>query len=61
MKVDELLSQNANKDNGVTVPDDWASVSYDAKLFAIPAHYQPYIDMVMLPRGLVMDRTEKMG
>ena len=61
MKVEELLSQNENKDNGITVPDNWEEVSYDAKLFAIPEHYKPYIDKVMLPRGLVMDRTEKMG
>jgi len=60
MKVDELLSQNLNKDNGITVPDNWEAVSYDARLFAIPEHYKPYIDKVMLPRGLVMDRTEKM-
>ena len=61
MKVEELLSQNENKDNGITVPDNWEEVSYNAKLFAIPEHYKPYIDKVMLPRGLVMDRTEKMG
>ena len=61
MKVEELLRQNENKDNGISVPDNWEETSYDAKLFAIPEHYKPYIDKVMLPRGLVMDRTEKMG
>lgn len=61
MKVEELLRQNENKDNGISVPDNWEETSYDAKLFAIPEHYKPFIDKVMLPRGLVMDRTEKMG
>lgn len=55
-----VTKQNVKKDQGITVPDNWKDYSYSSSLFAIPAHYQPYIDHVMLPRGLVMDRTEKM-
>lgn len=61
MKVDELLWQNSKKDSGITVPDDWRSVSYDVDQFAIPPHYASYLECVLLPRGLVLDRTEKLA
>ena len=60
MGLDFILEQNKNKDQGITVPDNWKDFSYSANQFAIPQHYKPYLDHVMLPRGLVMDRTEKM-
>jgi hypoxanthine phosphoribosyltransferase len=60
MSLEHLLEQNKSKDRGITVPDNWKDFSYSSNKFAIPTHYRPYLDQVMLPRGLVMDRTEKM-
>ena len=61
MSSEKLLKQNKNKDSGIRVPDNWKDVAYPADKFAIPDQYKPYVDYVMLPRGLVLDRTEKMG
>lgn len=60
MNVEKLMEQNYVKDCGITIPDNWQDFSYKAEKFAIPDHYRPYLDNIMLPRGLVMDRTEKM-
>jgi len=46
---------------GITVPDDWRPASYSVDQFAIPPHYSKYLDRVLLPRGLVLDRTEKLA
>ena len=61
MNVEELMSMNSKKDLGITVPDDWRPASYSVDQFAIPPHYSKYLDRVLLPRGLVLDRTEKLG
>ena len=61
MSLERLLEQNKNKDSGIRVPDNWEDYAYSSDKFAIPEQYKQYIDHVMLPRGLVMDRTEKMG
>ena len=61
MKVEDLLHNNEKKDLGIRVPDDWRSVSYAVDNFAIPPHYSKYLECVLLPRGLVLDRTEKLG
>ena len=61
MSLERLLEQNKNKDSGIRVPDNWEDFAYSSDKFAIPEQYKQYIDHVMLPRGLVMDRTEKMG
>ena len=61
MSLERLLEQNRNKDSGIRVPDNWEDFAYSSDKFAIPEQYKQYIDHVMLPRGLVMDRTEKMG
>ena len=61
MRGQDLINQNRTKDYGITVPDNWRPVCYDIKHFAIPPHYQPYLDCVMLSRGMVLDRTEKLG
>ncbi|CBY35407.1 unnamed protein product [Oikopleura dioica] len=60
MKVEELLKSNDKKDIGIVVPDNWQSVSYDCDQFALPTHYKKYLERVILPRGLVLDRTEKL-
>ena len=61
MSLERILEQNKNKDSGIRVPDNWEDFAYSSDKFAIPQQYKQYIDHVMLPRGLVMDRTEKMG
>ena len=43
MDIEKLLEQNKNKDNGITVPDNWKDFSYDAEKFAIPEHYKPFL------------------
>ena len=61
MNFDKLLTENKEKDSGIRIPDNWKDYGYASDKFSMPEHYKAYIDHVMIPKGLVMDRTEKMG
>lgn len=34
---------------------------FKKELFSIPPHYQPYVQSVLLPHGLIVDRVEKLA
>ena len=61
MNFDKIIEENKEKDAGIRIPDNWKDYGYASDKFSMPEHYKAYIDHVMIPRGLVMDRTEKMG
>ena len=61
MNFDKIFEENKEKDSGIRIADNWRDYGYASDKFSMPEHYKAYIDHVMIPRGLVMDRTEKMG
>ena len=61
MNFDKIFEENKDKDSGIRIADNWREYGYASDKFSMPEHYKAYIDHVMIPRGLVMDRTEKMG
>lgn len=46
--------------SAIQVSDD-ARTYYPLQSFVIPAHYAPYLDSVLLPRGLVTNRVAKLA
>ena len=61
MNFDKIFEENKEKDSGIRISDNWRDYGYASDKFSMPEHYKAYIDHVMIPRGLVLDRTEKMG
>ena len=61
MNFDKIFAENKEKDPGIRISDNWREYGYASDKFSMPEHYKAYIDHVMIPKGLVMDRTEKMG
>uniref|UniRef100_A0A3B4AJZ7 Phosphoribosyltransferase domain-containing protein n=1 Tax=Periophthalmus magnuspinnatus TaxID=409849 RepID=A0A3B4AJZ7_9GOBI len=43
----------------VTIEDSWPGYSLD--LFSYPAHYAGDLDCVIIPHGVIMDRTERLA
>ncbi|XP_041659882.1 phosphoribosyltransferase domain-containing protein 1b isoform X2 [Cheilinus undulatus] len=43
----------------IVIPDDWPGYSLD--LFSYPAHYSGDLDCVIIPHGVIMDRTERLA
>uniref|UniRef100_A0A3Q3CIK2 Phosphoribosyl transferase domain containing 1b n=1 Tax=Haplochromis burtoni TaxID=8153 RepID=A0A3Q3CIK2_HAPBU len=43
----------------VPIKDDWPGYSLD--LFSYPAHYSGDLDCVIIPHGVIMDRTERLA
>uniref|UniRef100_A0A3P9DII8 Phosphoribosyltransferase domain-containing protein 1 n=1 Tax=Maylandia zebra TaxID=106582 RepID=A0A3P9DII8_9CICH len=43
----------------VGIKDDWPGYSLD--LFSYPAHYSGDLDCVIIPHGVIMDRTERLA
>lgn len=58
METDEAGSQN-QKENFVNIPDE--CVLYPIDHFSIPKHYEDSIASIMIPHGLVLDRTERLA
>jgi len=48
-----------SKKDWVTIPDDFSGYSLD--LFNIPSHYRNTLENVLIPSGLLDDRTEKLA
>ncbi|XP_017278059.1 phosphoribosyltransferase domain-containing protein 1b [Kryptolebias marmoratus] len=44
---------------GIVIGDDWPGYSLD--LFSYPAHYSGDLDCVIVPHGVIMDRTERLA
>uniref|UniRef100_A0A3B4Z7E7 Phosphoribosyltransferase domain-containing protein 1 n=1 Tax=Stegastes partitus TaxID=144197 RepID=A0A3B4Z7E7_9TELE len=43
----------------VSISDDWPG--YSLELFSYPAHYSGDLDCVIIPHGVIMDRTERLA
>ncbi|XP_040307125.1 phosphoribosyltransferase domain-containing protein 1 isoform X1 [Herpailurus yagouaroundi] len=44
---------------GVVITDDWPG--YDLNLFTYPQHYYGDLEYVLIPHGIVVDRTERLA
>lgn len=45
--------------NCIVIPDDYRR--YDLNHFCIPGHYADDLEHVMIPKGLIMDRTQRLA
>ncbi|XP_055007671.1 phosphoribosyltransferase domain-containing protein 1b isoform X2 [Boleophthalmus pectinirostris] len=45
--------------DGIVIEDDWPGYSLD--LFSYPTHYSGDLDCVIIPHGVIMDRTERLA
>ncbi|XP_055084650.1 phosphoribosyltransferase domain-containing protein 1b isoform X2 [Periophthalmus magnuspinnatus] len=45
--------------DGIVIEDSWPGYSLD--LFSYPAHYAGDLDCVIIPHGVIMDRTERLA
>uniref|UniRef100_A0A3Q1I7B9 Phosphoribosyltransferase domain-containing protein 1 n=1 Tax=Anabas testudineus TaxID=64144 RepID=A0A3Q1I7B9_ANATE len=52
-------SVRARRSGGIVINDDWPGYSLD--LFNYPAHYSGDLDCVIVPHGVIMDRTERIA
>mmetsp|Transcript_10251 Transcript_10251/g.35833 ORF Transcript_10251/g.35833 Transcript_10251/m.35833 type:complete len:247 (-) Transcript_10251:162-902(-) len=57
-KADEEAEIHTPRRAPLHIPDDFG---WDIDLFTIPAHYRPYVDKVMLPRGMIKDRVQALA
>lgn len=51
--------QPSKRRDGIVIEDDWPGYSLD--LFSYPAHYAGDLDCVIIPHGVIMDRTERLA
>lgn len=51
--------QASKRRDGIVIEDDWPGYSLD--LFSYPAHYAGDLDCVIIPHGVIMDRTERLA
>lgn len=51
--------QPSKRRDGIVIEDDWPGYSLD--LFSYPAHYAGDLDCVIVPHGVIMDRTERLA
>uniref|UniRef100_A0A8C6WNT5 Phosphoribosyl transferase domain containing 1 n=1 Tax=Neogobius melanostomus TaxID=47308 RepID=A0A8C6WNT5_9GOBI len=50
---------SSQRRDGIVIGDDWPGYSLD--LFSYPAHYAGDLDCVIIPHGVIMDRTERLA
>uniref|UniRef100_A0A146YLB1 Phosphoribosyl transferase domain containing 1b n=1 Tax=Fundulus heteroclitus TaxID=8078 RepID=A0A146YLB1_FUNHE len=55
----EVVAQADRRSEGIVINDDWPGYSLD--LFSYPAHYSGDLDSVIIPHGVIMDRTERLA
>ncbi|XP_004079310.1 phosphoribosyltransferase domain-containing protein 1 [Oryzias latipes] len=55
----EVSVRAESKSEGIVIHDDWPGYSLD--LFSYPAHYYGDLDCVIIPHGVIMDRTERLA
>uniref|UniRef100_A0A3Q3G1R9 Phosphoribosyl transferase domain containing 1b n=1 Tax=Labrus bergylta TaxID=56723 RepID=A0A3Q3G1R9_9LABR len=55
----DLAAQPKGGSGGIVIDDDWPGYSLD--LFSYPAHYSGDLDCVVIPHGVIMDRTERLA
>lgn len=51
--------QTAGRSGGIVIHDDWPG--YSLELFNYPAHYSGDLDCVIVPHGVIVDRTERLA
>ncbi|XP_028988436.1 phosphoribosyltransferase domain-containing protein 1b [Betta splendens] len=51
--------QPRRRSGGIVINDDWPGYSLD--LFNYPAHYSGDLECVIVPHGVIMDRTERLA
>uniref|UniRef100_A0A3Q1AYF0 Phosphoribosyltransferase domain-containing protein 1 n=1 Tax=Amphiprion ocellaris TaxID=80972 RepID=A0A3Q1AYF0_AMPOC len=55
----EVAVHSERRGEGIVISDDWPGYSLD--LFSYPAHYSGDLDCVIIPHGVIMDRTERLA
>uniref|UniRef100_A0A7N9AVQ8 Phosphoribosyl transferase domain containing 1b n=1 Tax=Mastacembelus armatus TaxID=205130 RepID=A0A7N9AVQ8_9TELE len=55
----DVSVQSDRRSGGIMINDDWPGYSLD--LFSYPAHYSGDLDSVIIPHGVIMDRTERLA
>ncbi|XP_027876814.1 phosphoribosyltransferase domain-containing protein 1b [Xiphophorus couchianus] len=55
----EVDAQADRRSEGIVINDDWPGYSLD--LFNYPTHYSGDLDCVIIPHGVIMDRTERLA
>uniref|UniRef100_A0A4W6DKZ2 Phosphoribosyltransferase domain-containing protein 1 n=1 Tax=Lates calcarifer TaxID=8187 RepID=A0A4W6DKZ2_LATCA len=55
----DVAVQSEGRSSGIVINDDWPGYSLD--LFNYPAHYSGDLDCVIIPHGVIMDRTERLA
>ncbi|KAM9845390.1 phosphoribosyltransferase domain-containing protein 1b [Aulostomus maculatus] len=56
--ADEVV-QSTGGSGGIVIADDWPG--YSLELFSYPAHYTGDLECVVIPHGVIMDRTERLA
>nr|XP_020451437.1 phosphoribosyltransferase domain-containing protein 1-like [Monopterus albus] len=55
----DVSVQSDRRSRGIVIKDDWPGYCLD--LFSYPAHYSGDLDCVIIPHGVIMDRTERLA
>jgi len=54
-----MSSNQEEERNYISIPDDYTS--YPVNKFCIPKHYDGALENIMIPNGLIQDRTERLA
>ncbi|XP_054596419.1 phosphoribosyltransferase domain-containing protein 1b isoform X1 [Nothobranchius furzeri] len=54
-----VQAEKRRRNEGIVINDEWPGYSLD--LFSYPAHYSGDLDCVIVPHGVIMDRTERLA
>ncbi|XP_061878619.1 phosphoribosyltransferase domain-containing protein 1b isoform X3 [Entelurus aequoreus] len=54
-----IVLQTEGGSGGIVIDDDWPG--YSLELFSYPAHYAGDLECVVVPHGVIMDRTERLA
>ncbi|XP_061695831.1 phosphoribosyltransferase domain-containing protein 1b isoform X2 [Syngnathoides biaculeatus] len=55
----DVVLQTEGGSGGIVIGDDWPG--YSLELFSYPAHYAGDLQCVVVPHGVIMDRTERLA
>ncbi|XP_061653878.1 phosphoribosyltransferase domain-containing protein 1b isoform X1 [Phyllopteryx taeniolatus] len=55
----DVVLQTERGSGGIVIGDDWPG--YSLELFSYPAHYAGDLQCVVVPHGVIMDRTERLA
>ncbi|KAL4624623.1 hypoxanthine-guanine phosphoribosyltransferase-like [Arapaima gigas] len=57
--ADGGASVGVGRSRGVLIKDDWPG--FPLQLFSFPKHYSEDLECVLIPHGIIMDRTERLA